>query len=320
MLDGGVGEHSPVRKEGVVVHGATGPRRRPRTCTCHSVPHPQRTRGHRLPGRQVAGGTKCSPCTARCTWFRCRCTVAFPAPLPGCAGLQTSPVFRPAKPPCSPGKPLFPLASRLAHRIHRFPQPDSFQFSCCAALRFAPPGNGGLTKNLPVAVHAAWRTHEMVKLRISERRKVARKYLQHIHGVGRRAGRETQCENHRIWRNCTAVVWAGGQRVARKQLQHVAWCARGCRGLLGYGGAGGRGVCSKIASTTTCLSTLPSPLPQVTDALEAYLGGHVVWRSGRSIWMYRGQDYKPYSGKEGGGGACLREEGRRQDPVAPTAS
>ncbi|GFR44268.1 hypothetical protein Agub_g5473 [Astrephomene gubernaculifera] len=78
-----------------------------------------------------------------------------------------------------------------------------------------PMGHSGITKGILAAVHLGWRGNELVKLRIRDRRKTAKKYLPFI--------------------------------------------------------------------------------KEVCEELESLLGGVVVWRSGRSIWMYRGQDYKPMS-------------------------
>ncbi|GIL66111.1 hypothetical protein Vafri_19719 [Volvox africanus] len=76
-----------------------------------------------------------------------------------------------------------------------------------------PLGTSGITNGVISAILLAWRGNELVKLRVRDKRKVAKKYLPYIR--------------------------------------------------------------------------------QVCDVIESRSGGVVVWRSGRSIWVYRGEDYTP---------------------------
>ncbi|GLC38497.1 hypothetical protein PLESTM_000734500 [Pleodorina starrii] len=81
-----------------------------------------------------------------------------------------------------------------------------------------PVGASGLTPGCIMSMMVAWRTNELVKLRIRNKRKVAKKYLPYIR--------------------------------------------------------------------------------QVCDVIEARSGGVVVWRSGRSIWVFRGENYVPVDPKK----------------------
>ncbi|GLI67691.1 hypothetical protein VaNZ11_011955, partial [Volvox africanus] len=82
-----------------------------------------------------------------------------------------------------------------------------------ASMPEIPLGTSGITNGVINAMFLAWRGNELVKLRVRDKRKVAKKYLPYIR--------------------------------------------------------------------------------QVCDLIESRSGGVVVWRSGRSIWVYRGEDYTP---------------------------